>query len=108
MGGQRASAHRSREPVGKGATLKWRMDEKAGSVYANVVQVSRTPWDVNLYFLKAVIPRDKPGEIDLLKTSELVSTVTLPVAVAEKLAKILKGVVELNVVEVESPDVSNR
>jgi hypothetical protein len=63
--------------------------------YGNIVQVSRTPWDVTLHFLKVQVPTGlKSGtRINAMEHAERVVTVTLPKDVAEKLIGVLGSVV---------------
>jgi hypothetical protein len=62
--------------------------------YGNLVQVTRTPWDVTLHVLRVQVPRGlKSGtRIDVIESATPVVTVTLPRDVAEKLITALGSV----------------
>ena len=76
--------------------------DKTPLIYGNVVQVTRTPWEVNLHVLHAVVPRTlKAGEaVDLLEKAEEVAIVTLPLEVGRKLIDVLRRMTNEGVLEV--------
>jgi hypothetical protein len=80
----------------------------APNFYSNLVQVTRSPWDVTLHFLQAKTPRGaKKGEaIDVLSNAELVAEVTLPLEVGRRLIDVLRSVTAQDAIRVveESAD----
>ena len=63
--------------------------------YGNIVQVTRTPWDVTLHFLRVQVPAGvKSGtRINVMEHAQPVARVTMPKDVAEKLIPALASVV---------------
>jgi len=65
--------------------------EAVPSFYSNIVQVTRTPWDVNLHFHRVIGPADVESgtRFEVAQLLERIAVVTLPLEVAKSLVKIL-------------------
>lgn len=84
-------------------------DEKTPQFYGNLVQVTRTPWDVTLHILRAQVPRNvKAGDIvNVVESAEPVITVTLPLEVGRALVEVLKNVTAEGAVRVVEEKVTH-
>ncbi len=78
-------------------------------IYGNVVQVTRSPWEVNLHILRVIVPRTaKAGDtLNILEVAEEVAVVTLPLDVGKKLIEILKTMTAEGVVEVAEKEATD-
>jgi DNA replicative helicase MCM subunit Mcm2 (Cdc46/Mcm family) len=76
-------------------------EEKAPHLYGNVVQVTRSPWEVNLHILRAIVPRTaKPGDrVNIVDIAEEVAVVTLPLEVGQQLIGVLQTMTAKGVIE---------
>lgn len=71
--------------------------------YANVVQVTRTPWDISLHFLVVTMPVGNmpPGTIvNVMEHTRPVAVLTVPLEVGRKMIEVLQtatadGAIEL-------------
>jgi len=72
------------------------------TLYGNVFQITRTPWDITLFvYHGAPAPDTKPGtQVNLAEVSNLVAKLTFPVDVAKMLIKALETMTGDNVVGV--------
>jgi hypothetical protein len=76
-------------------------EEKTPRLYGNIVQVTRSPWEVHLHVLLAIVPRTaKAGDtLNVLDVAEEVAVVTLPLDVGQKLIGVLQTMTAKGVVE---------
>jgi hypothetical protein len=76
-------------------------EEKAPRLYGNVVQVTRSPWEVNLHILRAIVPRTaKSGDrVNVVEIAEEVAVVTLPLEVGQQLIRVLQTMTAKGVIE---------
>ena len=70
-------------------------DERVPNLYGNIVQVTRTPWEVNFHVLQVVTPREMPPGTVAIKALEYareIGVITLPLEVAKSLIEVLQKV----------------